>query len=162
MLQVHVHTICQSKAKYCFHKRKQVFSSFLEIICQISHLDKKVALHSTTILLRHENNLRKQIKAIALYIIKFAEFVYHPVAERYTLMRDDIQSRGLMIYECISRHRRVIHPMIYQVCDLDKKLLQKCDHFCSNFCERDTKRIQNPNGFIFQKGFTLYRKWVQI
>ena len=46
---------------------------------------------------------------------------YHQVAERYTLMRDDIQPKGLMIYECISRHRRVIHSMIYQVCDLDKK-----------------------------------------
>ena len=29
--------------------------------------------------------------------------------------------RGLMIYECISRSRRVIHSMICQVCDLDKK-----------------------------------------
>ena len=26
-----------------------------------------------------------------------------------------------MIYECISRHRRVIHSMIYQTCGLDKK-----------------------------------------
>ena len=38
-----------------------------------------------------------------------------------------------MIYECISRHRRVIHSMIYQVCDLDKKILQKSILFCSIF-----------------------------
>ena len=44
---------------------------------------------------------------------------------RYTPWRDDIQPTGLMIYECISRRRRVIHSMIYQVCDLDKKILQK-------------------------------------
>ena len=36
---------------------------------------------------------------------------------------DDIQPKGLMIYECISRHRRVIHSMIYQACGLDKKIL---------------------------------------
>lgn len=71
MPQVQMHTICQPKAKYCFHKRNQVISSFLEIICKTIHLDKMVALHSTTILLRHENNFRKQIKATALYIINF-------------------------------------------------------------------------------------------
>ena len=60
-------------------------------------------------------------------------FVYHQVAERYTLMRDDIQPKGLMIYECISRHMRVIHSMICQVCDLDKKILQKRILFCSIF-----------------------------
>ena len=36
-----------------------------------------------------------------------------------------MQPRGLMIYECISRHGRVIHSMIYQVCDLDKKVSPK-------------------------------------
>ena len=59
--------------------------------------------------------------------------VYHQVAERYTLMRDDIQPKGLMIYECISRHRRVIHSMICQVCDLDKKILQKMYPFLQYF-----------------------------
>ena len=45
--------------------------------------------------------------------------------ERCTLARDEIQGRNapLMIYECISRHRRVIHSMIYQACGLDKKIL---------------------------------------
>ena len=41
---------------------------------------------------------------------------------------------------------------------------------CFSFCERATKRIQNPNGFILQNGFTFDRKrvhffckkWVQI
>ena len=87
--QVHMHTICQTKSKYCFHKRNQVISSYLEIICQTSNLDKKVALHSTTILLRHENNLRKQIKATALYIIKLAEFVYHPSENEYISLSDE-------------------------------------------------------------------------
>ena len=50
---------------------------------------------------------------------------YHQVADTYTLARDDIQPKRLIIYECISRHRRVMHSMIYQVCDLDKKTLQK-------------------------------------
>jgi hypothetical protein len=40
----------------------------------------------------------------------------HQVAERYTLMRDDIQPKGLMI----STTLRAV--MIYQVCDLDKKI----------------------------------------
>ena len=42
---------------------------------------------------------------------------------RCTLARDEIQGRNapLMIYECISRRRRVVHSMICQVCDLDKK-----------------------------------------
>ena len=30
------------------------------------------------------------------------------------------------------------------------------------FCERATKRIQNPNGFILQNRFTFYRKWVHF
>ena len=29
-------------------------------------------------------------------------------------------------------------------------------------CERAMKRIQNPNGFILQNGFTFYRKWVHF
>ena len=29
-------------------------------------------------------------------------------------------------------------------------------------CERAMKRIQNPNGFILQNGFTFYRKWVRF
>jgi hypothetical protein len=29
-------------------------------------------------------------------------------------------------------------------------------------CERATKRIQNPDGFILQNGFTFLQKWVQI
>ena len=40
--------------------------------------------------------------------------VYHQVAEKYTLKRDDM----LAIGEMICRLRR----MIYQVCDLDKKI----------------------------------------
>ena len=42
---------------------------------------------------------------------------------RCTLARDEIQGRNapLMIYECISRCRRVIHSMIYQACGLDKQ-----------------------------------------
>ena len=47
--------------------------------------------------------------------------VSHQTAGKYTLTSDDIQPIGLMIYECISRHRRVIHSMIYQTCGLDKK-----------------------------------------
>jgi len=34
--------------------------------------------------------------------------------------------KGLMIYECISRHRRVIHSMICQVCGLDKQKRNFC------------------------------------
>ena len=41
--------------------------------------------------------------------------------KKYTLTRDDIQPKGLMIYECTTRPRRVIHSMIYQLCELDKK-----------------------------------------
>ena len=48
---------------------------------------------------------------------------YHQVAEKYTLKRDDMLAIGEMIYECISRLWRAIHSMIYQVCDLDKKIL---------------------------------------
>ena len=53
-------------------------------------------------------------------------------------MRDDIQPKGLMIYECISRRRRVIHSMIYQVCDLDKKILQKMYPFLQYFLVEPT------------------------
>ena len=42
-------------------------------------------------------------------------------------MRDDIQPKGLMI----STTRRAV--MIYQVCDLDKKILQKMYPFLQYF-----------------------------
>ena len=38
----------------------------------------------------------------------------------YAVMR--YSPRGLMIYERISRHMRVIHSMICQACGLDKKI----------------------------------------
>ena len=69
--------------------------------------------------------------------------VYHQAAEKCTLARDEIQPVGLMIYECISRHRRVIHSMIYQVCDLDKKILQKMYPFLQYFLVR-IKRLELP------------------
>ena len=60
--------------------------------------------------------------AYGVYIIKTKfcisstqSVVYHQVAGRYTLARDDIQPRGLMI----STTLRAV--MIYQVCDLDNK-----------------------------------------
>ena len=61
--------------------------------------------------------------ARGVYIIK-TEFcisstqrvVYHQVADECTLKRDDIQPKGLMI----STTLRAV--MIYQVCDLDKKI----------------------------------------
>ena len=31
-----------------------------------------------------------------------------------------------------------------------------------SLCERATKRIQNPNGFILQNRFTFLKKWVQF
>ena len=60
-------------------------------------------------------------------------FAYHQVAERYTLMRDDIQPKGLMI----STTLRAV--MIYQVCDLDKKILQKKYHFLQYFLVRPVR-----------------------
>ena len=48
-------------------------------------------------------------------ISSMRSIVYHQVAERYTLMRDDIQPKGLMISTTLRA------AMIYQVCDLDKK-----------------------------------------
>ena len=47
-------------------------------------------------------------------------------------MRDDIQPKGLMI----STTLRAV--MIYQVCDLDKKILQKIYPFLQYFLERKT------------------------
>ena len=69
--------------------------------------------------------------AKGVYIINSKGIAYHqhevldiikPQA-RYTLTRDEIQGRNapLMIYECISRRRRVMHSMIYQACGLDKQ-----------------------------------------
>ena len=63
--------------------------------------------------------------AIYCGISSMRSIVYHQVADTCTLARDDIQPKGLIIYECISRQRRVMHSMIYQVCDLDKKILQQ-------------------------------------
>jgi len=64
-----------------------------------------------------------------LYIIRLKSGIssrlsreYHQDAGKYTLARDEIQPEGLMIYECITRHRRVIHSMICQSCGLDKKI----------------------------------------
>ena len=56
----------------------------------------------------------------------------HQVAERYTLMRDDIQPKGLMISTTLRA------AMIYQVCDLDKKILQKMYPFLQYFLVRET------------------------
>ena len=42
-------------------------------------------------------------------------------------MRDDIQPKGLMISTTLRA------AMIYQVCDLDKKTLQKMIHFLQYF-----------------------------
>ncbi len=65
-----------------------------------------------------------------MYIINFVEIAYHQneilyiikSREIYTLVRDDIQPKGLMI----STTLRAV--MIYQVCDLDKKILQNVSH----------------------------------
>ena len=38
------------------------------------------------------------IRNLLRYIINFEEIVYHQTAGKYTLMSDDIQPKGLMIY----------------------------------------------------------------
>ena len=44
--------------------------------------------------------------------------------------------------------------------DLIEKRTREVSFF--HICERATKRIQNPNGFILQNRFTFDRKWFQI
>ena len=46
---------------------------------------------------------------------------YHQVAEEYTLKRGDMLAKGEMIYSLFARYTRK-KRMIYQVCDLDKKI----------------------------------------
>ena len=74
---------------------------------------------------------RKCISSVPKRVYLAFGRVYHQVAERYTLMRDDIQPKGLMIFTTL----RAV--MIYQVCDLDKKILQKMYPFLQYFSERD-------------------------
>ena len=45
----------------------------------------------------------------------------------------------MMIYECITRRRRVIHSMIYQACGLDKKEVTFGRQKLLLFCERAIK-----------------------
>ena len=56
----------------------------------------------------------------------------HQIAERYMLMRDDIQPKGLMISTTLRA------AMICQVCDLDKKILQKIYPFLQYFLVETT------------------------
>ena len=86
--------------------------------------------------------------AIYCGISSMHSIVYHQVADTYTLARDDIQPKGLIIYECISRQRRVMHSMIYQVCDLDKKRLQKLS-LLQSFLERITGKRNKSNWVLF-------------
>lgn len=62
----------------------------------------------------------------------------------------------LLAYPC--RHRRS-YEFKYPASDKKKKADTRSAFF---FCERAMKRIQNPNGFILQNGFTFYRKWVHF
>ena len=61
------------------------------------------------------------------YCIRHKVAGYHPSENEYIslsgeyLIKSQRNTPSVMIYECISRNRRVIHSMICQVCDLDKK-----------------------------------------
>ena len=67
-------------------------------------------------------------------------------ADRYTLMRDDILARG----EMISTTLRAV--MIYQVSDLDKKILQKIypflQYFLANNWNFDTINQNQRHGIL--------------
>ena len=64
----------------------------------------------------------------------------------------------------IVMHQKSKKPLIFKgfrsFFNDKKKTVGRCD--CINLllllCERAMKRIQNPNGFILQNGFTFYRK----
>ena len=76
-------------------------------------------------------NAKHCIDARSSLIRRFAPYIKSQKDTRRGVMI--YSPKGLMIYERISRRMRVIHSMIYQVCDLDKKILQKMYHFLQYF-----------------------------
>ena len=90
---------------------------------------------------------QKKINGLPLYIIRnLLRYIINTKCcissrrRRYTPRRDDIQLRGADDIRMYISPWRVIHSMIYQVCDLDKKsriLLIRL------FCERAVKRCIN-------------------
>ena len=59
----------------------------------------------------------------ALYIINFAEIAYHQNKVLY-IIKSQRNTPSVMIYT-LKRDDIRLAAMIYQVCDLDKKILQK-------------------------------------
>ena len=144
--------------KHCVRWSFYALTQQFNTSCKLFGVSKQIVFWHSITSLEHYTTYKRQNQGNSLVyhqirricISSKRSFVYHQVAEGYTLMRDDIQPKGLMIYECISRHRRVIHSMIYQVCDLDKKILQKKYPFLQYFLERETgferlsRAVENP------------------
>ena len=78
-----------------------------------------------------------------MYIINFAEIAYHPSENEHISFSDEyiIKSQrntpSVMIYT-LKRDDIRLAAMIYQVCDLDKKILQKMYPFLQYFLVRMT------------------------
>ena len=72
-----------------------------------------------------------KIKAQALHIINFAENAYHQNEVLY-IIKSQRNTPSVMIYT-LKRDDIRLAAMIYQVCDLDKKILQKMYPFLQYF-----------------------------
>ena len=76
---------------------------------------------------KNKKGLKDQSLSQKVYLIRHEVAGYHPSENEYIslsgeyLIKSQRNTPSVMIYECISRNRRVIHSMICQVCDLDKK-----------------------------------------
>ena len=97
-------------------------------ICLVTRNDARAELGAET----HLQNFAPRIPITPQACISSATFCgissrrsrgYHQAAGRYTLARDEIQPKGLMIYAALRA------SMIYQACGLDKK----SDAFVSDF-----------------------------
>ena len=74
-----------------------------------------------------------------MYIINFAEIAYHQNEVLY-IIKSQRNTPSVMIYT-LKRDDIRFAAMIYQVCDLDKKILQKRIHFLQCFFIEATKKI---------------------